>query len=701
LSCSFILFSPYPSTGKKQTNENLEIGKKESEMWIGSDCKDQVRTDVIDDVGELSEADLLGYGQPMLEEPEMTFEAEELPERQIEDSETSDATEIIYGSPEAVRYFQKVALPPDGTESTTINVEDLSARSKLVVRPLSLPDTYVDRHGSPGTKIRRTDFVVALTPEPEPEIQPESIPASVEELDTESEPALETELTSDLELGLEIDQSVPSLEEEPYSIEEIVAVAEEKCDSLVEQVVELILEPETSKLEQDEAIEQESGPEVEQAMEQIMGSTIEQILESAIEQVLEPEVSSELDATIKAEPEFELVSESVSESENIPVLEESLRPVSELEIDAELADQQHETALVEVIAQDEKGSDSVSLTQAEPTEIVPEVEYKETIPVPDESLEPALEIKQESDMISVLETKYVPVVEIESISDAKLSELKEDSEDLLELTSPPETDSESGFSPEEDPESIPDSNSIENLVAVQEENSVSVLEMEPESDLDPVLEKVTELEIGSDCTLEKLEVAITSESVLEEESSLKFEAVPEVELVSQTASIVETEPEQENELVFETELVLETEPVLQAKLQENPESDRTPPDGDVTEEVDELYTEEEDFENKSHAARVASVLNDVHRLTPGESPLDERAERMAEAILASALFETVFLQPEEREEEDRSFDSTPISEPSFPSTDLPFVGSSFCRIQFPTTGTSAELEIPVSFFFFF
>ena len=676
-------------------------------MWIGSDCKDQVRTDVIDDVGELSEADLLdldGYGQPMLEEPEMTFEAEELPECQIEDSETSDATEIIYGSPEAVRYFQKVAFPPDGTESTTINVEDLSARSKLVVRPLSLPDTYVDRHGSPGTKICRTDFVVALTPEPEPEIQPESIPASVEELKTESEPALETELTSDLELGLEIDQSVPLLEEEPYSIEEIVAVAEKKCDSLVEQVVELILEPETSKLEQDEAIEQESGPEVEQAMEQIMGSTIEQILESALEQVLEPEVSSDLDATIKAEPEFELVSESVSESENIPVLEESLRPVSELEIDAELADQQHGTALVEVIAQDKKGSDSVSLTQAELTEIVPEVEYKETIPVPDESLEPALDIKQESDMISVLETKYVPAVEIESISDAKLvletaSELKEDSEDLLELTSPPETDSESGFSPEEDPESIPDSNSIENLVAVQEENSVSVLEMEPESDLDPVLEKVTELEIGSDCTLEKLEVAVKPESVLEEESLLKFEAVPEVELVSQTASMVETEPEQENELVFETELVLETEPVLQAKLQENPESDRTPQDGDVTEEVDEIYTEEEDFENKSHAARVASVLNDVHRLTPGESPLDERAERMAEAILASALFETVFLQPEEREEEDRSFDSTPISEPSFPSTDLPFVGSSFCRIQFPTTGTSDELEIPVSFFF--
>ena len=77
----------------------------------------------------------------MLEEPEMTFEAEELPKCQIEDSETSDATEIIYGSPEAVRYFQKVAFPPDGTESTTINVEDLSARSKLVVRPLSLPDT--------------------------------------------------------------------------------------------------------------------------------------------------------------------------------------------------------------------------------------------------------------------------------------------------------------------------------------------------------------------------------------------------------------------------------------------------------------------------------------------------------------------------------------------------------------------------------
>lgn len=778
-------------------------------MSIGSDCEDQVRTDVIDDVGELlSEADLLGYGQPTIEEPEVTIETEELPERPIEDSESSITPEIIYGSPEAVRYFQKVALPPGGTESTTINVEDLSARSKLVVRPLSLPDTYVDRHGSPGTRIRRTDFVVPLAPESEPEIQPESIPVPVEELGSKSEPALETELTSDLELRLEADQSVPLSEPEPYSVEETVPATEGKCDPVLDRVLELISQPETSKSEQEQIPERESGPEVEQAMEQIMGSTIEQILESAIEQVLEPEVKAEPGATTEVEPEFELVSDqqsvplseaepysveetipaleqvlelisqpetsksdqekileresgpdveqameqivgstieqslesaieqvlepevksapeattgaepefefvSVSASETIPVLEESSRPVSEPESDAKLVDQQLEATPVELIVLPETESDSESSTstQAELAEIVPVVECEETIPVPEENHEPVLEIKQESDLESVLETKYVPVVEMESISEGKLvldaaPELREDYEALLEPILSPETDSESCFSPEENPEPIPESNSIENAVQVQEENSVSVLEMEPGSDLDPVLDKATELEIGSDCTLEKFEIA-KREAVLEEESSLEIKTVPEVELVSQTASvveaetvssIVESEPEKAEKLVFEVELVLETEPVLPAEPQENPESDRTPPDGDVMEEVDELYTEEEDIENKSHAARVASVLNDLHRPTPDESPLDERAERMAEAILASALFETVFLQPEEREE-DRSSESTVVPESSFQSTDLPFIGSSFCRIQFPSTGTSDELEIPVSFFF--
>jgi hypothetical protein len=781
----------------------------EKKMSIGSDCEDQVRTDVIDDVGELSEADLLGYGQPTIEEPEVTIETEELPERPIEDSESSITPEIIYGSPEAVRYFQKVALPPGGTESTTINVEDLSARSKLVVRPLSLPDTYVDRHGSPGTRIRRTDFVVPLAPESEPEIQPESVPVPVEELGSKSEPALETELTSDLELRLEADQSVPFSEAEPFSVEETVPETEEKCDPVLDRVLELISQPETSKSEQEQIPERESGPEVEQAMEQIMGSTIEQILESAIEQVLEPEVKAEPEATTEAEPEFELVSDqqsvplseaepysveatipaleqvlelisqpetsksvqeqilekasgpdveqaiepivgttieqslesaieqvlepeiksapeattgaepefefvSVPASETIPVLEESSRPVSEPESDAKLVDQQLEATPLELIVLPETESDSESSTstQAELADIVPVIECEKTIPVPEESHEPVLEIKHESDLESVLETKYVPVVEMESISEGKLvleaaPELREDSEALLEPIPSPETDSEFCFSPEENPEPIPESNSIENAVQVQEENSVSVLEMEPGSDLDPVLDKATELEIGSDCTLEKFEVA-KAEAVLEEESSLETEAVPEVELVSQTtsvveaetvSSIVESEPEKAEKLVFEAELVLETEPVLPAEPQENPESDRTPPDGDVMEEVDELYTEEEDIENKSHAARVASVLNDLHRPTPDESPLDERAERMAEAILASALFETVFLQPEGREE-DRSSESTVVPESSFQSTDLPFVGSSFCRIQFPSTGTSDELEIPVSFFFF-
>jgi hypothetical protein len=50
--------------------------------------------------------------------------------------------------------------------------------------------------------------------------------------------------------------------------------------------------------------------------------------------------------------------------------------------------------------------------------------------------------------------KYVPVVEMESISEGKLvleaaPELREDSEALLESISSPETDSESSFFPEE------------------------------------------------------------------------------------------------------------------------------------------------------------------------------------------------------------------------------------------------------------
>lgn len=77
-------------------------------------------------------------------------------------------------------------------------------------------------------------------------------------------------------------------------------------------------------------------------------------------------------------------------------------------------------------------------------------------------------------------------------------------------------------------------------------------------------------------------------------------------------------------------------------------------------EDDDLYTAEEDLANKAHAARVASVLNDAHRPSAGESPLDERADRMAEAILASALFESVFLQPELKS---------------------PFIGASFCRVR--------------------
>lgn len=86
-------------------------------------------------------------------------------------------------------------------------------------------------------------------------------------------------------------------------------------------------------------------------------------------------------------------------------------------------------------------------------------------------------------------------------------------------------------------------------------------------------------------------------------------------------------------------------------------------------EESDLYTDQEDEENKSHAAaaaRVASALNDVHRnVSDGDGDgLDERARRMAEAIVASAMFETVFLQPD------------PVQ--------VPFIGSSLCRVHIPS-----------------
>lgn len=62
-------------------------------------------------------------------------------------------------------------------------------------------------------------------------------------------------------------------------------------------------------------------------------------------------------------------------------------------------------------------------------------------------------------------------------------------------------------------------------------------------------------------------------------------------------------------------------------------------------EVSDLYTDQEDRSNATQAvARAASLLNDSHRRAHA-LPVDVHADRMSEAIVASALFETVFLSP--------------------------------------------------------
>ena len=95
------------------------------------------------------------------------------------------------------------------------------------------------------------------------------------------------------------------------------------------------------------------------------------------------------------------------------------------------------------------------------------------------------------------------------------------------------------------------------------------------------------------------------------------------------------------------------------------------------------YTEEEDLENKSHAARVASRLGDFHRPVPGEHPLEHHAEQMAEAIVASAVFETVFLlQSDDRgirqEEEDNPL---PEEKEETSNQNSNFIGTSLCRVR--------------------
>ena len=117
-------------------------------------------------------------------------------------------------------------------------------------------------------------------------------------------------------------------------------------------------------------------------------------------------------------------------------------------------------------------------------------------------------------------------------------------------------------------------------------------------------------------------------------------------------------------------------------------------------EEDDDYTPEEDLVNKRAAARVASLLNDVHRPLAHENLLDDHAERLAEAIVASAMFETVFLKARDDDEEivesddEASGASTPntqiprsVSPCSTIQPDVQFIGSSLCRLRFPYPGT--------------
>ena len=115
----------------------------------------------------------------------------------------------------------------------------------------------------------------------------------------------------------------------------------------------------------------------------------------------------------------------------------------------------------------------------------------------------------------------------------------------------------------------------------------------------------------------------------------------------------------------------------------SPVAPEVPQEPEEAEEAD--YTESEDAENQSQAAaRVASLLNDLPRDT--SDPLDNRADRMAEAILASAMFETVFLQqPQEQQPDDGGCDA-PLP--------APFIGSSLCRIRIPNCVTRAAAGAP-------
>lgn len=103
------------------------------------------------------------------------------------------------------------------------------------------------------------------------------------------------------------------------------------------------------------------------------------------------------------------------------------------------------------------------------------------------------------------------------------------------------------------------------------------------------------------------------------------------------------------------------------------------------------FTEEEDLQNKSHAARVASRLDDLHRPVPGEDPLEHRAEQMAEAIVASAVFETVFLTQPDREQH---WQQSPLPEEEEEDPNkVPFIGSSLCRVRLPLSPALSSSSI--------
>ncbi|XP_045031248.1 ankyrin-2 isoform X6 [Daphnia magna] len=686
-----------PSSSPSQSPQVPERRNRKSRRFLAPhqrpanpalDCEDQVQTDVTDDVGDLSESELFDHAQPKLEEHERTTETEELLERHSANSETSDVAETIYGSPEAVRYFQKVAIPPSGTESTVIHVDDLSARSKLVVRPLSLPDTYVDRHGSPGTKHRRTDFVVALTPQSKPEIQRQSAPLSEVHFQIESTPVPEGEPQSDVELGGQCDSSIPvseaQLHFEPSSIAQSGAKLEErKSDGVAQQ--EQVLESDTEAEDSSRDLEQELLSEANLVIEQVMKLAIEQVTGRAES---EPRPASAL-------PQVD-VEKAVDSAEIEPVAESRLAKMGEPQSDMksttvgqllceEAAPQLLETDSVGLAFECEFTSGSESDIASEAAE-----SGEGKVAAAEKSCDPVSPTKPESEPESLEMANSVPVLEVATKSDVQpvlkgaTDLIEAEAEALLQLNSESDSASEAG------PFFIPQSKSMLESVPVQGDHSVRILDIDRQSDLEqPAVETITKLEISSADVLDKSSLS-KPEAVPEGVSLPQSGTESDVGLVLHTSAVrdgeaavrvVECVRKPEVESLLEAESVLETEPVVHAESEESSQSVSTASDqGVADDDMDELYTEEEDFENKSHAARVASVLNDQHRPRPDESPLDERAERMAEAILASAMFETVFLQPE-----NRSQTTTPVPAHGLPAIDLPFIGSSFCRIQFPCT----------------